>query len=134
MTQTGDLVVTNGAWGLLSHGENNTLSNTGHTTVHDEDSIAFIVAGKNSTFTNKGDVDVSLNGTGALVSGDGSKVTQKGTINVTAVQDSSGLYRGATGVNVSGNSTTTNIQGDITLTSNLPIPVSWRTKVSPASD
>ncbi|MFP9430369.1 autotransporter adhesin BigA [Enterobacter sp. LM3] len=119
MTQTGDLVVTNGAWGLLSHGENNTLSNTGHTTVHDEDSIAFIVAGKNSTFTNKGDVDVSLNGTGALVSGDGSKVTQKGNINVTAVQDSSGLYRGATGVDIAGNSTTTNIQGNVTLTGNL---------------
>ena len=117
MTQTGDLVVTNGAWGLVSYGENNSGTNTGHTTVHDENSIAFIVAGPGNSFTNKGDVDVSLNGTGALLSGDGSQVMQKGTINVTAAQDSSGLYRGATGINVSGNNTTTNIQGDITLTS-----------------
>lgn len=118
MTQTGDLVVTNGAWGLVSYGENNSISNTGHTTVHDKDSIGFIVAGTHSTFINKGDVDVSLNGTGAVISGDNSQVTQKGNINVTAVQDSNGLYHGATGVNVSGNNTTTDIQGNITLTSN----------------
>ncbi|QPK01172.1 autotransporter adhesin BigA [Enterobacter mori] len=116
-TQTGDLVVTHGASGLVSYGKNNSATNTGHTTVQDKDSIAFIVAGPGNTLTNKGDIDASLNGTGALLSGDGSQLMQKGTINVTAAQDSSGLYRGATGVNVSGNNTTTDIQGDITLTS-----------------
>ncbi|MEA7515266.1 hypothetical protein ONK27_27300, partial [Salmonella enterica subsp. enterica serovar Virginia] len=42
-----------------------------------------------------GDIDVSLNGTGALVSGDMSQVTLDGDINVVSVQDSEGVFSSA---------------------------------------
>ena len=115
LTQTGDLLVTNGATGIITYGENNTVTNTGHTTVRDQDSIGFVVAGTQNTFNNKGDLNVSLNGTGTLVSGDESQVKLDGDINVTSMQDGDGIYRGATGVSVTGNNTTTNITGSVTL-------------------
>ncbi|MDI8645741.1 hypothetical protein MJI25_25695, partial [Salmonella enterica subsp. enterica serovar Lubbock] len=60
-------------------------------------------------------INVSLNGTGALVSGNTSQVTLDGDINVISVQDSDGVFRGATGVNVSGDSNTVNIAGNVNM-------------------
>ncbi|HHG9066659.1 TPA: autotransporter adhesin BigA [Citrobacter freundii] len=118
LTQTGDLLVTNGAMGIITYGENNTTTNTGNATVRDKDSIGFVVAGQQNTFNNKGDINVSLNGTGTLVSGDDSQVKLDGDITVNSEQDSSGTYRGATGISVTGNNTTTSIMGSITLNGN----------------
>ncbi|MEI9481267.1 autotransporter adhesin BigA [Enterobacter cancerogenus] len=117
LAQAGDLLVTNGAQGIVINGKNNSISNTGDATVYDENSIGFLAAGTHNTLNNKGDIDVSLNGTGALVSGDEAQVTLDGNINVTAKQDSSDMFHGATGVKVEGSNSTTNILGDITLTS-----------------
>ncbi|WP_249920423.1 hypothetical protein, partial [Salmonella enterica] len=71
------------------------------------------IAGEKNTFKNKGDIDVSLNGTGALVSGDMSQVTLDGDINVVSVQDSEGVFSSATGVNVSGDSNAVDITGNV---------------------
>lgn len=64
---------------------------------------------------NKGDIDVSLNGTGALVSGDMSQVTLDGDINVVSVQDSEGVFSSATGVSVSGDSNAVDITGNVNI-------------------
>lgn len=64
---------------------------------------------KKNTFKNKGDIDVSLNGTGTQVSGDMSQVTLDGDINVTAVEDSDSVYRGATGIDITGDNNTLDI-------------------------
>ncbi|EAA5903132.1 autotransporter adhesin BigA [Salmonella enterica subsp. enterica] len=115
LTQNGDLVVTNGALGIQTDGENNQISNAGHTTVHDEGSTGFVVAGKQNTFNNKGNIDVSLNGTGALINGSDSTVNLDGDINVTAAQDSEGIYRGATGLVITGDSSVVDIAGNVNL-------------------
>ncbi|HHW9302827.1 TPA: autotransporter adhesin BigA, partial [Salmonella enterica] len=81
----------------------------------DQDSIGFVVAGEKNTFKNKGDIDVSLNGTGALVSGDMSQVTLDGDINVVSVQDSAGVFSTATGVSVSGDSNAVDITGNVNI-------------------
>lgn len=77
--------------------------------------MGFVVAGEQNAFRNKGNINVSLNGTGALVSGNTSQVTLDGDINVISVQDSDGVFRGATGVNVSGDSNTVNIAGNVNM-------------------
>ncbi|HAV0413124.1 TPA: autotransporter adhesin BigA [Salmonella enterica] len=115
LTQNGDLLVTNGAMGIVTNGQGVTLTNSGDTTVHDEDSIGFVVAGEQNTFTNKGNINASLNGTGALVSGTESDVDLAGDINVTAVQDSEGLFQGATGMTVSGDTNTTTVTGNVNI-------------------
>ncbi|ELU8732944.1 autotransporter adhesin BigA [Salmonella enterica] len=115
LTQNGDLLVTNGAMGIVTNGQGVTLTNSGDTTVHDEDSIGFVVAGEQNTFTNKGNINASLNGTGALVSGTESDVDLAGDINVTAVQDSEGLFQGATGMTVSGDANTTAVTGNVNI-------------------
>lgn len=74
-----------------------------------------MVAGKQNTFSNKGDINVSLDGTGLLVSGDTSQVTLDGDINVTSVQDSESIFRAATGVSVSGDSNTVDITGNVNI-------------------
>ncbi|HCJ0977159.1 TPA: autotransporter adhesin BigA, partial [Salmonella enterica] len=68
-----------------------------------------------NTFKNKGDIDVSLNGTGTQVSGDMSQVTLDGDINVTAVEDSDSVYRGATGIDITGDNNTLDIVGNVTV-------------------
>ncbi|ECC3554136.1 autotransporter domain-containing protein [Salmonella enterica subsp. salamae] len=113
LTQNGDLLVTNGAMGVITNGQGVTLTNSGDTTVHDESSIGFVVAGEQNTFTNKGNIDASLNGTGALVSGTDSNVNLSGDINVNSVQDSDGIFRGATGVNVNGSNNIVNVEGNV---------------------
>ncbi|EOY8360766.1 autotransporter domain-containing protein [Salmonella enterica subsp. salamae] len=115
LTQNGDLLVTNGAMGIVTSGQGVTLTNSGDTTVHDEDSIGFVVAGEQNTFTNKGNINASLNGTGALVSGTESDVDLAGDINVTAAQDSEGLFQGATGMTVSGDANTTAVTGNVNI-------------------
>ncbi|ECF5918595.1 autotransporter domain-containing protein [Salmonella enterica subsp. salamae] len=115
LTQNGDLLVTNGAMGIVTNGQGVTLTNSGDTTVHDENSIGFVVAGEQNTFTNKGNINASLNGTGALVSGTESDVDLAGDINVTAVQDSEGLFQGATGMTVSGDTNTTAVTGNVNI-------------------
>ncbi|HHC5282642.1 TPA: autotransporter adhesin BigA [Salmonella enterica] len=115
LTQNGDLLVTNGAMGIVTNGQGVTLTNSGDTTVHDEDSIGFVVAGEQNTFTNKGNINASLNGTGALVSGTESDVDLAGDINVTAAQDSEGLFQGATGMTVSGDANTTAVTGNVNI-------------------
>ncbi|HAB3815123.1 TPA_asm: autotransporter domain-containing protein [Salmonella enterica subsp. salamae] len=115
LTQNGDLLVTNGAMGIVTNGQGVTLTNSGDTTVHDENSIGFVVAGEQNTFTNKGNINASLNGTGALVSGTESDVDLAGDINVTAVQDSEGLFQGATGMTVSGDTNTTTVTGNVNI-------------------
>ncbi|ECF5900545.1 autotransporter domain-containing protein [Salmonella enterica subsp. salamae] len=115
LTQNGDLLVTNGAMGIVTNGQGVTLTNSGDTTVHDEDSIGFVVAGEQNTFTNKGNINASLNGTGALVSGTESDVDLAGDINVTAAQDSEGLFQGATGMTVSGDTNTTTVTGNVNI-------------------
>lgn len=49
------------------------------------------------------------------MSGNTSQVTLDGDINVISVQDSDGVFRGATGVNVSGDSNTVNIAGNVNM-------------------
>lgn len=115
LTQNGDLLVTNGAMGIVTNGQGVTLTNSGDTTVHDENSIGFVVAGEQNTFTNRGNIDASLNGTGALVSGTESNVNLSGDINVTAAQDSEGLFQGATGMTVSGDANTTTVTGNVNI-------------------
>ena len=115
LTQNGDLLVTNGAQGIILYGEGNKSTNAGTTTVRDAGSNGFVVAGTQNTFNNKGDINVSLNGTGTLVSGDNSHVKLEGNINVNSERDSSGTYRGATGISITGNSTTTSIMGSVAL-------------------
>ncbi|WP_435799182.1 hypothetical protein [Salmonella enterica] len=83
--------------------------------MRDADSVGFVVAGEKNTFKNKGDIDVSLNGTGALVSGDMSQVTLDGDINVVSVQDSEGVFSSATGVSVSGDSNAVDITGNVNI-------------------
>ncbi len=115
LTQAGDLLVTDGAMGIITYGTGNEAKNTGNATVRDADSVGFVVAGEKNTFKNKGDIDVSLNGTGALVSGDMSQVTLDGDINVTATEDGDNVYRGATGLDMTGNNNTLNIIGSVTV-------------------
>ncbi|MDY2499622.1 autotransporter adhesin BigA [Salmonella enterica] len=115
LTQAGDLLVTDGAMGIITYGTGNEAKNTGNATVRDADSVGFVVAGEKNTFKNKGDIDVSLNGTGALVSGDMSQVTLDGDINVVSVQDSEGVFSSATGVNVSGDSNAVDITGNVNI-------------------
>ncbi|ECC3484247.1 autotransporter domain-containing protein [Salmonella enterica subsp. enterica] len=115
LTQNGDLLVTNGAMGIITSGQSVTLTNSGDATVRDQSSIGFVVVGEQNTFTNKGNIDASLNGTGALVSGTESDVDLAGDINVTAVQDSEGLFQGATGMTVSGDTNTTTVTGNVNI-------------------
>lgn len=115
LTQNGDLLVTNGARGIITNGQNGSLINNGDATVRNDGSIGFVVAGQQNTFDNKGNIDVSLNGTGTLVSGTASQVKLEGDINVTAAQDSDGIFRGATGVNVSGDANTTTVIGNVNI-------------------
>lgn len=75
---------------------------------------------KKNTFKNKGNIDVSLNGTGTQVSGDMSQVTLDGDINVTAVEDSDSVYRGATGIDITGDNNDSGvINSDTTVSGNL---------------
>ncbi|EBW7488921.1 autotransporter adhesin BigA [Salmonella enterica subsp. enterica serovar Enteritidis] len=115
LTQAGDLLVTDGAMGIITYGTGNEAKNTGNATVRDADSVGFVVAGEKNTFKNKGDIDVSLNGTSALVSGDMSQVTLDGDINVVSVQDSEGVFSSATGVSVSGDSNAVDITGNVNI-------------------
>ncbi len=115
MTQNGDLLVMNGATGLTINGEESELINSGTTTVRNDGSVGFVVAGTQNTFNNKGNINTSLNGTGTLISGTESQVSLTGDINVTAAQDSSGVFRGATGLNVSGDTNTTTILGNVNI-------------------
>ncbi len=115
LTQAGDLLVTNGATGIVANGTGDEVKNTGNATVRDRDSVGFVVAGEQNTFNNKGDINVSLDGTGALVNGNTSQIMLDGDINVNSAQDSSGIFRGATGVNVSGDSNTVDILGSVNM-------------------
>ncbi|EPS4686120.1 autotransporter adhesin BigA, partial [Salmonella enterica subsp. enterica] len=115
LTQAGDLLVTDGAMGIITYGTGNEAKNTGNATVRDADSVGFVVAGEKNSFKNKGDIDVSLNGTGALVSGDTSQVTLDGSINVTAVENSDSIYRGATGLDMTGDNNSLDITGNVTI-------------------
>lgn len=63
--------------------------------------MGFVIAGEKIPSKQR-DIDVSLNGTGTQVSGDMSQVTLDGDINVTAVEDSDSVYRGATGIDITG--------------------------------
>ncbi|ESH51485.1 surface-exposed virulence protein [Salmonella enterica subsp. enterica serovar Choleraesuis str. 0006] len=114
LTQAGDLLVTDGAMGIITYGTGNEAKNTGNATVRDADSVGFVVAGE-KTPSKQGDIDVSLNGTGALVSGDMSQVTLDGDINVVSVQDSEGVFSSATGVSVSGDSNAVDITGNVNI-------------------
>ncbi|EMF7002204.1 autotransporter adhesin BigA [Salmonella enterica] len=115
LTQAGDLLVTDGAMGIITYGTGNEAKNTGNATVRDADSVGFVVAGEKNAFKNKGDIDVSLNGTGSLVSGDTSQVTLDGSINVTAVENSDSIYRGATGLDMTGDNNSLDITGNVTI-------------------
>ncbi|WP_230350781.1 autotransporter outer membrane beta-barrel domain-containing protein [Lelliottia sp. WAP21] len=115
LTQNGNMLVTGGAYGVQVKGKNSRITNKGKTTVRDAGSIGFLIAGSENIYDNEGDVDVSLLGTGALISGDNSQVTLDGNINVHAEKDSKGVYRGATGINVTGNNTTTEIAGSVSV-------------------
>ncbi|EID8159140.1 autotransporter adhesin BigA [Salmonella enterica] len=115
LTQAGDLLVTDGATGIITYGTGNEAKNTGHTTVRDEGSVGFIVAGEQNTLKNKGDISVSLNGTGAQVSGNTAQIELDGDINVTAAEDGDGVYRGAHGLDVTGDSNTLDITGNVTI-------------------
>ncbi len=46
MTQVGDLLVTDGAMGIITYGTGNEAKNTGNATVRDADSVGFVVAGE----------------------------------------------------------------------------------------
>ena len=96
------MLVTNGATGIVTDGAGNEIKNTGNATVRDANSVGFVIDGERNVFNNKGNIDVSLNGTGAEMSGDSSQATLDGDINVTAVEDSNGLYRGAQGLDMAG--------------------------------
>ena len=115
LTQAGGLLVTDGAMGIITYGEGNLVTNTGHTTVRDNDSIGFVVAGNSNVFRNKGTIDVTLNGTGALLSGDASQVNLDGDVTVTAVQDNDGIFRGAQGIDISGDNNALDIAGNLTI-------------------
>ncbi|WP_428845120.1 autotransporter adhesin BigA [Citrobacter portucalensis] len=115
LTQAGDMLVTNGATGIVTDGTGNEIKKTGHATVRDESSVGFVIDGERNVFNNKGNIDVSLNGTGAKMSGDSSQATLDGDINVTAVEDSNGLYRGAQGLDMAGDNNTLNITGNVTI-------------------
>ncbi|KSB23443.1 hypothetical protein [Salmonella enterica] len=115
LTQAGDLLVTGGAMGIITYGTGNEAKNTGNATVRDADSVGFVVAGEQNTFKNKGNINISLNGTGALVSGNASQATLDGDINVTATEDGDNVYRGATGLDMTGNNNTLNIIGSVTV-------------------
>ncbi|MFA9601755.1 autotransporter adhesin BigA [Citrobacter portucalensis] len=115
ITQRGDLLVTNGAVGIATTGKGNKVTNAGKTTVRDADSVGFEVTGEQNTFNNTGDIDVSLRGTGAQISGNNSQANLDGDINVTSVQDSDGIFRGATGLDISGDANTTLITGNVTV-------------------
>ncbi|EGU6734551.1 autotransporter adhesin BigA, partial [Salmonella enterica subsp. enterica] len=118
LTQAGDILVTNGATGIVTDGAGNEIKNTGNATVRDENSVGFVIDGERNVFHNKGNIDVSLNGTGAKMSGDSSQTTLDGDINVTAVEDSNGVYRGAQGLDMAGDNNTLNITGNVTISGN----------------
>ncbi|MEL6005902.1 autotransporter adhesin BigA [Citrobacter portucalensis] len=115
ITQRGDLLVTNGAVGIATTGKGNKVTNAGKTTVRDADSVGFVITGEQNTFNNTGDIDVSLNGTGAQISGTGSQANLDGDINVSSAKDSSGVWQGATGIDINGNNTTTAIVGNVNI-------------------
>ncbi|EBF8120828.1 autotransporter domain-containing protein [Salmonella enterica subsp. enterica] len=118
LTQAGDILVTNGATGIVTDGAGNEIKNTGNATVRDENSVGFVIDGERNVFHNKGNIDVSLNGTGAKMSGDSSQTTLDGDINVTAVEDSNGVYRGAQGLDMAGDNNTLNITGNVAISGN----------------
>ncbi len=85
LTQAGDLLVTDGAMGIITYGTGNEAKIPATPPCVMRTRWVLWLQAKN-TFKNKGDIDVSLNGTGALVSGDMSQVTLDGDINVVSVQ------------------------------------------------
>lgn len=114
LTQAGDLLVTDGAMGIITYGTGNEAKIPATPPCVMRTRWVLWLQAKN-TFKNKGDIDVSLNGTGALVSGDMSQVTLDGDINVVSVQDSEGVFSSATGVSVSGDNNAVDITGNVNI-------------------
>lgn len=54
LTQAGDLLVTDGAMGIITYGTGNEAKNTGNATVRDADSVGFVVAGEKTPSKTKG--------------------------------------------------------------------------------
>ncbi len=53
--------------GIITYGTGNEAKIPANATVRDQDSVGFVVAGEQNAFRNKGNINVGLNGTGALV-------------------------------------------------------------------
>ncbi|MFA8284870.1 hypothetical protein, partial [Salmonella enterica] len=52
LTPAGDLLVTDGARGIITYGTGNEAKTTGNATVRDADSVGLVVAGEQITFNN----------------------------------------------------------------------------------
>ncbi|MGA5653526.1 hypothetical protein [Rahnella contaminans] len=128
----GDYYVKGGAHGIDIAGDNSTVNTTARFFVQDLESIGVKITATNdgaeekTTFTSAGDINVTNDATGVSISGDKAEVNLNGDINVTSMKhenkwgDPGGEVSGGTGLLVKGNNTNTTLNGNLTLSTDIP--------------
>ncbi|ELA5611472.1 autotransporter domain-containing protein [Escherichia coli] len=124
------LIVTGGAFGVVVTGDSGTVNNNGDITVSDAGSIGVLVNGEKATVFNTGDVNVSNEATGFSITTNDGNVSLAGSMQVgdfsigadlngnnnsmtLAAKDLNVTGQKATGINVSGDTNTVNITGNV---------------------
>lgn len=121
VTLTGTLNVNGGAHGIDVSGDRATLNTSAIINVADAGSVGISIAARNAApgdftrVTNIGDINVRLNGTGMMVSGDQGHVLLDGNVNVLAARDKSGVLLLGDGVIVNGNHNAVQIKGKVSV-------------------
>ena len=120
-TIAGDIYVKNAAHGVDVAGDNSTVTTAAKIFVQDLNSVGINISALNdgtdekTTFTNTGDINVTNNATGVIISGDKADVTLDGNVNITSIKDTTDglIHNGGTGVSVVGNNGNIKIKGNI---------------------
>ncbi|EKI8154430.1 EntS/YbdA MFS transporter [Escherichia coli] len=124
------LIVTGGAFGVVVAGDSGTVNNNGDIAVSDAGSIGVLVNGEKATVFNTGDVNVSNEATGFSITTNDGNVSLAGSMQVgdfsigadlngnnnsitLAAKDLNVTGQKATGINVSGDTNTVNITGNV---------------------
>lgn len=128
-TLAGVINVASGGRGIVINGSNSNTSTAATINVQDATSVGIEINAPNTdpdaktTVGNTGDINVKLNGTGALISSDHAAVTLNGNVNVTGVADAANVMQGGTGVSVIGNNGTVRLDGNVNIGMILPADV-----------
>ncbi|CAG9171595.1 hypothetical protein LMG23992_01986 [Cupriavidus laharis] len=117
----GTLHVNGGAHGVDVRGDRATLNTSATIHVADMNSVGIDITAGNAGFgdftrvENTGDINVSLNGTGARIAGGGAAVLIDGNVNVVAARNESGVLQRGDGVLVGGDHNTVRIDGKVSV-------------------